>query len=72
TIEVGKDADLVLVAANPLDDLAVLRDPVGVMRNGQWLSAEDDLAAIREDARSNQLSLYAAGVRLAEHVVRNY
>jgi len=72
TIEVGKDADLVLVAANPLDDLSVLRDPVGVMRNGQWLSAEDDLAAIREDARSNQLSLYAAGVRLAEHVVRNY
>ena len=72
TIEVGKDADLVLVAANPLQDLAVMRDPLGVMVNGQWLSAEKELAVIREDARSNQLSLYAAGVRLAEHVIRNY
>ena len=71
-IEMGADADFVLLAGNPLDDLAVLRDPVGVMVNGQWLSGEEELSVIIEDARSNQLSFYAACVRLVEHVIRNF
>ena len=34
----GAHADLVLVASNPLEDLATLRRPVGVMLRGVWIS----------------------------------
>jgi dolichol kinase len=37
TITVGQRADLLLVAGNPLDDLDVLRRPLGVMVRGRWL-----------------------------------
>jgi imidazolonepropionase-like amidohydrolase len=37
TVEVGKRADLMLVDANPLSDLAALRHPLGVMVRGRWL-----------------------------------
>lgn len=50
TIAVGKRADLVLLDANPLDDLAALRAPVGVVLRGSWLSRatlDDLLAAAR-------------------------
>lgn len=36
-IEVGARADLVLVAGNPLEDLATLRNPAGVMLRGTWI-----------------------------------
>jgi imidazolonepropionase-like amidohydrolase len=48
TIEVGKDANLILVAANPLDGLAMLRAPVGVMVSGRYVG-ETELEAIRID-----------------------
>lgn len=38
-ISAGLRADLILVAANPLDDLARLREPVGVMAQGRWYPA---------------------------------
>ncbi len=34
----GASADMILVDNNPLDDLAHLKDPQGVMVKGQWLS----------------------------------
>lgn len=37
TIAVGKRADLVLVEGNPLQDLAQLRHPIGVIVRGTWL-----------------------------------
>lgn len=40
TIEPGKRADLVLLEANPLADLANVSRIRGVMVNGQWLSRE--------------------------------
>jgi imidazolonepropionase-like amidohydrolase len=49
TIALGREADLILVDGNPLDDLGVLRRPAGVMVRGVWLDrAELDrrLAAI--------------------------
>jgi imidazolonepropionase-like amidohydrolase len=46
TIEVGKDANLILVEANPLDGLATLRAPTGVMVNGRY-AEEGDLEAMR-------------------------
>ena len=41
TIEPGKRADLVLVAGNPLADLATLRHPEAVIAAGRWYDAED-------------------------------
>jgi imidazolonepropionase-like amidohydrolase len=40
TIEVGKRADLVLLGANPLDDLAAAQAVRGVVVRGTWLSQE--------------------------------
>ena len=40
TIEVGKRADLILLNANPLADVANLKDPLGVMAAGRWYSKE--------------------------------
>ena len=37
TIQVGARADLLLVDANPLEDLATLMRPAGVMVHGKWL-----------------------------------
>lgn len=36
TVTAGARADLLLVEANPLDDLATLRRPLGVMAAGRW------------------------------------
>lgn len=41
TVAEGKVADLVLVRGNPLEDVAHLRDPAGVMYRGRWLSGEE-------------------------------
>jgi imidazolonepropionase-like amidohydrolase len=40
TIEVGKRADLILVRGNPLEDVAYIQDPLGVMAAGRWYPAE--------------------------------
>jgi imidazolonepropionase-like amidohydrolase len=47
TVTVGNRADLVLSAANPLDDLSTLEHPLGVMATGHWHGAAD-LAALLE------------------------
>lgn len=36
TVSVGERADLILSAVNPLNDLATLEMPLGVMTNGYW------------------------------------
>ena len=41
TVEVGKRADLLLLEANPLLDIANVRRRAGVMVAGRWLSAEE-------------------------------
>jgi imidazolonepropionase-like amidohydrolase len=43
TVEVGREADLVLLSGNPLRDIANTRSIRGVMRNGIWHS-EGELA----------------------------
>jgi imidazolonepropionase-like amidohydrolase len=37
TVEVGRRADLILLSANPLEDVGNVRRRVGVMVNGRWL-----------------------------------
>lgn len=57
SIEAGKFADLVLLEANPVDDITALRSVRGVMLNGRWVHTNDVFPArhwIRksaEDAR---------------------
>ena len=41
TVAVGMRADLILLNANPLDDLSAMQHPAGVMVRGRWLSRED-------------------------------
>jgi imidazolonepropionase-like amidohydrolase len=41
TVAPGQRADLLLLASNPLDDLASLTDRVGVMVRGRWVPAEE-------------------------------
>jgi hypothetical protein len=45
TIEEGQRADLILVAGNPLDDVANIRDILGVLASGRWY-AQETLAAM--------------------------
>jgi imidazolonepropionase-like amidohydrolase len=40
TISPGLRADLVLLAANPLADIGAIREPLGVVLRGRWLSRE--------------------------------
>jgi imidazolonepropionase-like amidohydrolase len=46
----GHRADLLLLAANPLDDVANVRQRVGVMLGGRWLPEEDLQARLEEIA----------------------
>jgi hypothetical protein len=41
TIVPGNRADLILSAGNPLNDLATLQNPMGVMAHGVWYNASD-------------------------------
>ena len=69
SIEVGKIADLVVVAENPLDDLTALRQPKAVIKAGQWIS-ETDLAALRESGKSPSNFYISLGRLLEDLLVR--
>ena len=51
TVAVGQRADLILLDANPLTDIAHTRRIAGVMLRGRWLSP-DDIATMLERLRS--------------------
>ena len=51
TVDVGKKADLVLLDANPVDDVASLHQVAAVVRDGRHYSAAD-LAGLKERVRS--------------------
>ena len=52
TVEVGKRADLLLLRENPLEDVAHVRAPLGVMAAGRWYPAETLAAMIALDEKS--------------------
>ncbi|WP_140725898.1 amidohydrolase family protein [Pseudomonas sp. Hp2] len=52
----GARADLLLVPANPLDDLAVLMQPQGVMADGRWYPADALKVRMDEVAESYRLA----------------
>lgn len=51
TIEPGRRADLILLEANPLDDLAHVRQRVGVMAGGRWWPEEEIQSRLQEIAQ---------------------
>jgi hypothetical protein len=54
-VAAGKRADLVLVAANPLESLATLEAPLGVMTGGRWKTA----AELKAELEANKARLEA-------------
>ena len=52
TVQVGRRADLVLAEGNPLDDLSVLKNPVGVVLRGAWHPRAELQADLEEVAAS--------------------
>ena len=66
SIEEGKIADLVLTTDNPLVDLDSLRAPSAVIKNGQWLGAEEMQQL--KDSAENPSNAYLTFGRLLEFV----
>jgi imidazolonepropionase-like amidohydrolase len=56
-LRVGLMADAVLVEGNPLESLAVLKQPIGVMTAGRWMTAQE-LAKIIEAQQATYRTLY--------------
>jgi imidazolonepropionase-like amidohydrolase len=53
TVAVGRQADLILLEANPLEDVAHLARRVGVMLRGRWLPAAEIDARLQAIAAAN-------------------
>lgn len=62
TIAVGNRADLVLLAANPLDDITNVRNPLGVMAVGRWFEARDLKAMIEKPVPAYQKVISLAAI----------
>ena len=56
TVEVGKYADLILLDANPLDDINNTRKISGVFVNGQWVGKEKIKTMLSDLAKRNNAS----------------
>lgn len=54
TIAAGQRADLVLVDANPLDDVANAAKRSGVMLNGRWIPESEIQTRLQQIARANE------------------
>jgi imidazolonepropionase-like amidohydrolase len=54
TVTEGSRADMVLVSGDPLQDLAHLAKPAGVMVRGRWLSASDIQSRLDEIAQQSR------------------
>ena len=53
TVEVGKRADLILLEANPLENIANMARRAGVMLRGKWIPESEIQAKLAEFARTS-------------------
>ena len=67
SIEEGKVANLLLLDANPMEDLSLLRDPAAVFVNGIKLDRET--LDLFEDKARNRKNLVASILRYAENLI---
>ncbi len=67
SITEGKTADLILVAHNPMTDPKYLRQPLAVVKDGQWLG-KNDLDRLKETA-SKPSSTYLTLGRVLEFLI---
>ncbi|WP_196138100.1 amidohydrolase family protein [Aliikangiella sp. G2MR2-5] len=59
SVEKGKNADLIIVKSDPLDNLAALESPFAVIKNGQWLGSKELQLLKQEGARhSSKLNTF--------------
>ncbi|MEE8585244.1 MAG: amidohydrolase family protein [Acidobacteriota bacterium] len=61
-IREGLRADLILLEANPLDNIANLKRRAGVMVRGRWLPEQELQRRLEEQARTFQASAAGSGV----------
>jgi len=67
TLEAGKRADLVLLARNPLSDIANTRAIVGVMVRGKWMSKTDLAQRVEAMPGAYQNELQQVESAMASH-----
>ena len=67
SIAEGKTADLILVGHNPMTDPKYLRQPLAVVKNGQWLG-KNELDMLKK-AASNPSSTYFTMGRVLEFLI---
>jgi imidazolonepropionase-like amidohydrolase len=65
TVEVGKRADLLLLATNPLRNLDALRHPLGMMVRGRWMPPDISAVSIAR-AIPNEAHLLPHAVRVPD------
>jgi len=71
TVEIGKQADLVLLEYNPLEDINAVRHNCGVMADGRWYSKDAcaQLLAFDEVKHKEYLRLYDACRKLTHNEI---
>lgn len=67
SIQLGKVADLIMVEHNPFSSIDILREPVAVIKSGQWLD-QKDLQALKNSAK-NHANTYLTLGRILEFLL---
>jgi imidazolonepropionase-like amidohydrolase len=67
SISEGKTADLILVGHNPMTDPQYLRQPLAVVKNGQWLGKNE--LDMLDEAASNPSNTYFTMGRVLEFLI---
>jgi len=70
SVEVGKVADLIMVDKNPLDNIQVLKAPVAVIKNGQWLD-EKALEQLKSSAKNTDSYFWSVIGLIEDILIRN-
>ncbi len=67
SIDVGRAADLLILAENPMENISALSQPLSVVKAGQWLG-EQELNALRKSGE-NPSNLAISSGRLIEDIL---